>query len=450
MYLHFRGRAVAREVFRQCADALQFLEHSLRRVVVEGRHGRVELVDYIRMTPVGVKREVARTGARAHCGVGWLVRFERRFPRVQAIHEYFVYAEVGRHGKAVIGRDVERVCVGSTLPLDVRTGSIVKEARSGRNLWALRVGDMSGDPVLDGNRIYVGTDAGVLYAFEAQGHERIAWQFRAGAPLRASPAVGPSAVYAAANDGSIYALDKATGKVLWTYKVRELETRAFHFFSTPEVRDGRVFVGAANRRLYCLNAASGKLLWQAQTSDWIRAKPLVAGPNVVVASMDGTVQAFGPAGSELWRAKASSHQVMADLAGDEAGILVSSSDLYLHSLRPSDGKLQWRHSLLEAAYIDGQRITADMIDPGRCRFGMLGIDKTDDRSSTLLMMANWETSAEEPAVVGMQMRGGPGAPTLSTPSKSRILAPLTETTLMPLAQSIGLPPPRATMTSQVA
>ena len=241
---------------------------------------------------------------------------------------------------------------------------IVKEARSGRNLWALRVGDMSGDPVLDGNRIYVGTDAGVLYAFEAQGHERIAWQFRAGAPLRASPAVGPSAVYAAANDGSIYALDKATGKVLWTYKVRELETRAFHFFSAPEVRDGRVFVGAANRRLYCLNAASGKLLWQAQTSDWIRAKPLVAGPNVVVASMDGTVQAFGPAGNELWRAKASSHQVMADLAGDEAGILVSSSDLYLHSLRPSDGKLQWRHSLLEAAYIDGQRITADMIAGG--------------------------------------------------------------------------------------
>jgi outer membrane protein assembly factor BamB len=52
---------------------------------------------------------------------------------------------------------------------------------------------------------------------------------------------------------------------------------------------------------------------------------------------------------------------MADLAGDEAGVLVSTSDLYVYSLRVSDGTLQWRHSLLEAAYIGGERIPADMV-----------------------------------------------------------------------------------------
>ena len=150
----------------------------------------------------------------------------------------------------------------------------------------------------------------------------------------------------------------------WTYRARDVESRAYQFFSTPAVGGGRVFVGAANRRLYCLDAASGKLLWEAQTSDWIRAKPLVIGPNVVAASMDGTVRAFGPTGKALWQSRVGEHQVMADLAGDEAGVLVSSSDLYLHSLNPADGKPQWRHSLLEAAFIDGKRILADMIAGG--------------------------------------------------------------------------------------
>jgi hypothetical protein len=39
------------------------------------------------------------------------------------------------------------------------------------------------------------------------------------------------------------------------------------------------------------------------------------------------------------------------------------------------------------------------------------------------MMANWETSAEISAVVGMKISDGPGLGTSSTPSKSRIRAP---------------------------
>ncbi len=37
-----------------------------------------------------------------------------------------------------------------------------------------------------------------------------------------------------------------------------------------------------------------------------------------------------------------------------------------------------------------------------------------------VMMANWETSAADPAVVGMQIMGGPGSSTRSTPSNSRM------------------------------
>ncbi|OPX65758.1 MAG: hypothetical protein A4E33_00002 [Methanoregula sp. PtaB.Bin085] len=47
----------------------------------------------------------------------------------------------------------------------------------------------------------------------------------------------------------------------------------------------------------------------------------------------------------------------------------------------------------------------------------------------------------------MQMRGGGGITTLSTPSNSRISFRLEKTTPIPFAQSIGLPPPTTTMLS---
>ena len=66
-----------------------------------------------------------------------------------------------------------------------------------------------------------------------------------------------------------------------------------------------------------------------------------------------------------------------------------------------------------------------------------------------LMIANWDTSAPVPAVVGMQTRGGGGMGILSTPSKSRMCLLLENTMPMPFAQSMGLPPPTTRMLSHL-
>ena len=65
------------------------------------------------------------------------------------------------------------------------------------------------------------------------------------------------------------------------------------------------------------------------------------------------------------------------------------------------------------------------------------------------IIANWDTSAELPAVVGIHIRGGDGILTLSTPSNSFICFLFEVTIPIPFAQSIGLPPPRATITSHL-
>ena len=61
------------------------------------------------------------------------------------------------------------------------------------------------------------------------------------------------------------------------------------------------------------------------------------------------------------------------------------------------------------------------------------------------MIANWETSAPVPAVVGMHIIGTDGVGIISTPSKSSTCILFDTAAPMAFAQSMGLPPPRATI-----
>jgi outer membrane protein assembly factor BamB len=239
------------------------------------------------------------------------------------------------------------------------TTVIVKLASSGGTWWTFRAGEMQGDPALDGERVYAATQEGTLYCLNLKGAERIAWSFRAEAPLNGTPASANGRVYIGANDGMFYALDAVTGKIDWSYRAG-VEDRALTLFSTAHIANGRVYVGSADRHLYCFDETSGRLLWKRNAGDWVRSRPLVIGQTVFVAALNGVVIALREGdGKILWREPAGAVRVFGDLIGNEEGLLVSDSDLFLTSLSPRDGRVQWRVSLLECAHLNGERELAD-------------------------------------------------------------------------------------------
>lgn len=244
---------------------------------------------------------------------------------------------------------------------------VIKESKSGRTWWTFRVGDIFGDPVISEEQVFAATDSGILYALALTGAERVNWRFEARSPLRGTPTADSERVYVAAQNGTIYALQRKTGKLAWQFRTPEQEPRAFQLFSTPAVVNRRVYVGSAAKVLYCIDAVSGKLLWKQAVSDWVRARPLVVGKVVYVAAMDGTVWAIRDEGERshvIWKARAGEHQIFADLAGTETGILVSSSDLWLRSLNPATGKTQWQQSLIDGTWIKGEFVRSDRIAGG--------------------------------------------------------------------------------------
>lgn len=140
----------------------------------------------------------------------------------------------------------------------------------------------------------------------------IAWKFEApGAGwIASSPLVAGDRVYLAAAHGGVfekygtlYCLDRATGKPLWSF---DNDRQMKQVFSTPCVADGRLYVGEGfhedtSCNLYCLDAATGKPLWEHPTNSHTESSPCVVGGKVYCgAGDDGLLCLDAKTGKEVW------------------------------------------------------------------------------------------------------------------------------------------------------
>ena len=99
-----------------------------------------------------------------------------------------------------------------------------------------------------------------------------------------TPAVSADRVIFGAMDDVYYALNRADGKLVWSFESRGLAT-------SPVIAQDKVVV-AAGGVLSLLALDTGKELWSFEVSDEITS-PSIIGGMIVVGSDDGSVSAFG-------------------------------------------------------------------------------------------------------------------------------------------------------------
>jgi len=191
-----------------------------------------------------------------------------------------------------------------------------------------------------------------------------------------SPALGAVAgrafLVAGSYDHSVYALDAATGELLWKF------TTGGGVYGTPAI-DGRgaaprVFAASSDRMIYALDALDGRRLWNHLVEEY---RPTLGGARlaapalgtvlgreaVFVAhwvfdrSLAGSLQRGGvtaldaDSGRVLWRAVLGDNEMTAPLFArvDGRGLLfVGSSSGALHALDADGGQVAWRHVELDA------------------------------------------------------------------------------------------------------
>ncbi|HEY1899612.1 MAG TPA: PQQ-dependent dehydrogenase, methanol/ethanol family [Steroidobacteraceae bacterium] len=128
-----------------------------------------------------------------------------------------------------------------------------------------------------------------------------AWEYDTGTRrgLEATPIVVDGVLYGSGEFGRVYALDAATGRPIWTFDPHvdgQLTRKACCDAVNRGVAvwQGLVYVAAFDGRLFALNAATGAIVWQADTIiDKTRGYTSTGAPQVA-----GRVVVIGNAGNE--------------------------------------------------------------------------------------------------------------------------------------------------------
>jgi outer membrane protein assembly factor BamB len=123
----------------------------------------------------------------------------------------------------------------------------------------------------------------------------IAWDDNFNSPVGA-PGVAPSGpIVCGCDDGTIRAIDPATGNVLW-HQTALAEVRG-----GPGFNGGTVYVPSYDHRLYAFRMTDGHRLWSYTSSYWIEHAPTIgADGRIYFHTKYGDFYCLSPTGSLIW------------------------------------------------------------------------------------------------------------------------------------------------------
>ena len=167
----------------------------------------------------------------------------------------------------------------------------------GSGIWSLpngshvfqAAGPIHADLKADEVGLYVASEDGSLYCVD-RGSGRIKWTYFGGAPLETSPVLTPTLVYQFVPGTGLVAIDKHS---LGAAKVKWVNANAVNCLS-----EGPRYVYAVedDGHLMALNKADGHLVFRSGRNDLsvFAADPVAKVPAIYVASPDGTLISVGP------------------------------------------------------------------------------------------------------------------------------------------------------------
>lgn len=189
---------------------------------------------------------------------------------------------------------------GKLIKLDPKDGNpiweVVVSRPSGRSELA-RITDIDADPVVVGNRIYVGSYNGDLAAIDEVSGS-VLWRRELSA--HAGLSVDASGLYVTDSQDDVWAADTENGAGRW--KQAHLAKRRL---TAPALQDQLILVGDLEGYLHLIDKTSGRLVGRTRlTKKAITARPLVSGGRVYVYADDGTLSALSVRGTPLNKGRA--------------------------------------------------------------------------------------------------------------------------------------------------
>ena len=228
--------------------------------------------------------------------------------------------------------------------------------KDGRRQWSVDTGHKLVGGVVGGDgMLFVGTQDGMVLGISVK-QRGVVWRTQLSSEVMALSDVSEGEVVAHTNDGKLFAIDDATGNVLWSH-ASEPPNLILRGKSRPVISGGNVIAGFSNGKLAAFSLETGAQLWQLTVGEPRGASELQrlvdvdgrialsdSGNTVYAASYNGRVVAAQTQGGQLeWSHKMSSY---AGLALGPNAVFVSDADSDIWALDRGNGASLWKQDAL--------------------------------------------------------------------------------------------------------
>jgi outer membrane protein assembly factor BamB len=272
-------------------------------------------------------------------------------------------------------------------------------------LWSFASGTRSASsPVISEGIIYFVTDKGSVIAVTPEGKQK--WKYEGGGSAESPPLVYGNSVITGYSDGTLHAVDKGTGRLMWKYRTDNQIVGSANYWSTG--KSAGIVVGSYDYYLHSVDPVTGRFQWKLETENYINGTPSVSNNSIVFGGCDGIIRvvdaysgrekdtiqigvyiASSPAlsggkacfgdydgnlycldmltGKLVWKipANENSGSILAIPAMGKNSVIVGNEDKYLYCYDIITGKQRWK-------FRTNGRITGSaVITPSRVIFGSL-------------------------------------------------------------------------------
>ena len=176
-------------------------------------------------------------------------------------------------------------CAGTLYALD---------RKSGQPIWSYDTkldgsrAQFHGEPLLAGGRVIVPTDSdpkGHLYAFEVASGD-LQWKLPFDQGIATTPLLVGNRIVAVSARGEVVAVDPKNGAIIW-HQAPAGALEPLPYMPSPAYSGKRVFFADNTNKLFALDAATGTILWQKTLPARTTTALVVAGNALILGTFDG-------------------------------------------------------------------------------------------------------------------------------------------------------------------
>jgi outer membrane protein assembly factor BamB len=236
--------------------------------------------------------------------------------------------------------------VTGVVVVGTRDGWLHAYDQDGHRLWEYQAGGrFDAPPRIDGGTVYAGSADGRLYAL-GLGDGKLKWSYDAHEEVGTTPVVAGDRVLVMTLQDTLLAVDAKSGAWLWHHRREPKEGFTIRGAASVQVGDGRALGAYSDGTVVALDLATGAVRWErkiAPAGNFMDVDSLcLDGGRLYAAAYSGAVYGIDVAtGRELWELRAPGASRVA-LGG---GTLVVETTTQLIGVSPGSGATRWTRKL---------------------------------------------------------------------------------------------------------